>query len=297
MPKRTLATARGAHSDKAALRAQGINPNKRLAGLNIRTVPQRMTAQNEPPAPGDESEEEPEEAPAEEAEEEAEEEPAAKRRKTTKAAGGKRKRASDDDDEDDEEEAEESEEPEERPRKRAKSAANKKPARKAKSPKRKNKKKASNKKAKKAKESEDESEEESEDEAYDPMQLWEVRDIIAEQVDSDGQLQYLVDWEDNPETGEKYDPTWEPAENVVDTSAQILAEWEERRARRASTEEEVSAEAVDPDDIEMEDVPEEEMPEEEERREIVQGRRRAGPKPRTQPKYPRKKLVAMTAPK
>lgn len=83
----------------------------------------------------------------------------------------------------------------------------------------------------------------------------------------------------------------------MDTSAAILAEWEERRARRASTEEEVSAEAVDPDDIEMEDVPEEEMPEEEERREIVQGRRRAVPKPRTQPKYPRKKLVAMTAPK
>lgn len=83
----------------------------------------------------------------------------------------------------------------------------------------------------------------------------------------------------------------------MDTSEDILAEWEERRARRVSTEEEVSAEAVDPDDIEMEDVPEEEMPEEEERREIVQGRRRAGPKPRTQPKYPRKKLVAMTAPK
>lgn len=221
MPKRTLATACGTHSDKAALRAQGINPNKRLAGLNIRTVPQRMTAQNEPPAPGDESGEEPAEEPAEapadeEAEEEAEEEPAAKRRKTTKAAGGKRKRASDDDDEDDEEAAEESEEPEERPRKRAKPAANKKPARKAKSPKRKNKKKAANKKVKESEdEPEDESGDEPEDEAHDPMRLWEVRDIIAEQMDSSGQLQYLVDWEDNPETGEKYDPTWVCAEPLT----------------------------------------------------------------------------------
>ncbi|KAJ4419844.1 hypothetical protein N0V85_000822 [Neurospora sp. IMI 360204] len=256
MPKRTLASARGAHSNKA----QGINPNKRLAGRNIRTVPQRMTAQAEPSGPGEEPEEEPEE------------EPAAKKRKTTKAAGGKRKRASND----------EEEREAERSKKKAKPAANKKAAKgKGKSPKKK--KKASNKAQ----------EPEEPEEPYNPNKLWAVRDILAEKRDEDGNLLYNIDWE--PTNGRKWKPTWEPAENVV--SPEIIAEWEERRAQRVRSEEEVMAEAVDPDDIEVEEVPEEELPDEEVRREIVHGRRRAGPKPKTKSKYPGKKLVAMIAPK
>lgn len=190
MPKRTLASARGAHSDKA----QGINPNKRLVGMNIRTVPQRMTAQAEPSGPGEEPEEEPAE---EEPEEESEEEPAAKKRKTTKAAGGKRKRASNDEDENEDEDEEEAEEESEaeRPKKKAKPAANKKAGKgKGKSPKKK--KKASNK----AKEPEEP------EEPYNPNQLWAVRDIISQRTTSEGVLQYYVDWE--PTNGRKWDPTW-----------------------------------------------------------------------------------------
>lgn len=33
---------------------------------------------------------------------------------------------------------------------------------------------------------------------------------------------YLIDWEDNPRTGEKYTPTWEPKENLTDVA---LADW------------------------------------------------------------------------
>jgi hypothetical protein len=37
--------------------------------------------------------------------------------------------------------------------------------------------------------------------------LYEVRDIIDEKVEK-GKVFYLVDWADDPVTGEKFDPTW-----------------------------------------------------------------------------------------
>ncbi|KAK1782425.1 hypothetical protein QBC45DRAFT_368214 [Copromyces sp. CBS 386.78] len=290
MPKRTLASARGAHS-----KAQGGNPNKRLAGMNIRTQPRVMTAQNEPSGPGEELEEDSEEDPSEDdfPEDSEEEEPAPKKRKTTKPAGGKRKRASDDDDEDEDDEDDKESESDKRPKKKAKpaAAANKK-ARRGRPPKKK-KQKGSNK----AKESEEESEEEPQEEEDVPLRpLWAVRDIISERVTEDGSLQYFVDWETDEETGEKWDPSRELAENVVE-SPEKLAEWRERRAQRARSEEEVRAEAVDPEQIRVEDVPEEELPSVEERREFLYGRRRAGPKPKTESMYKKRKLVAMTAPK
>ncbi|KAK3342696.1 hypothetical protein B0H65DRAFT_589699 [Neurospora tetraspora] len=46
---RTLATARGRCPQKAALKEQGINPNKLLS--SSRVTPRRMTAESKPPRP------------------------------------------------------------------------------------------------------------------------------------------------------------------------------------------------------------------------------------------------------
>ncbi|KAL2129684.1 hypothetical protein VTI74DRAFT_7439 [Chaetomium olivicolor] len=58
--------------------------------------------------------------------------------------------------------------------------------------------------------------------------LYEVRDILDEKYDK-GRLLYKVDWADNPTTGERYDPTWEPAENVTEAA---VADWERQKGRR-----------------------------------------------------------------
>lgn len=82
-----------------------------------------------------------------------------------------------------------------------------------------------------------------------------------------------------------------------------MDEWEERRRQRARSEEEVRAEAVDPDQIRPVEVREEDLPPVEERRAMLYDRawkkpKRAGyPKPREEPKYKKRKLIAMSAPK
>ncbi|KAK3997574.1 citron Rho-interacting kinase [Cladorrhinum sp. PSN332] len=53
-------------------------------------------------------------------------------------------------------------------------------------------------------------------------QYFTIRDILAEKYERD-KLLYLVDWEDDPTTGEKYEPTWEPDKNVT---AAAIADWE-----------------------------------------------------------------------
>lgn len=40
---------------------------------------------------------------------------------------------------------------------------------------------------------------------------------------------YLVDWEDNPDTGEKYSPTWEPKKNL---NEEALQDWKETQAKQ-----------------------------------------------------------------
>jgi hypothetical protein len=35
-----------------------------------------------------------------------------------------------------------------------------------------------------------------------------VKSIIDEKQVGDDEIEYLIDWEDNPETGESYTPTW-----------------------------------------------------------------------------------------
>ncbi|KAI9685034.1 MAG: hypothetical protein M1822_005426 [Bathelium mastoideum] len=60
---------------------------------------------------------------------------------------------------------------------------------------------------------------------------FEVRDILQYKNGL-----YLVDWEDNPDTGEKYNPTWEPKKNL---NQKALVHWEQnqveqRRQRKES---------------------------------------------------------------
>ncbi|KAA8635689.1 hypothetical protein SMACR_03249 [Sordaria macrospora] len=286
---RLLATARGAYT-----KAPGApNPNKRLAGTNIRTQVRVVTAPNAPSGPGEELEEE---DPEEESEEE--EEPAPQKRKTSRGASGKRKRESSDDDDDDEDEDGEDDDEEsgsdKRPKKNAKPAAAALINTKVKGGR-------PPKKTKKAKQPKEESEEESEEGSEEkkrdlPDGVYRIRDILGNWVDDEGRLWHYVDWEQNEETDEIYEPEWVLADHV-DEANEILAAWSERRAQRARTEEEVMAEAVDPEQIREEDVPEEELPPVEERREVLFGRRKAGRKPREEPMYKNRQLVAMTAPK
>lgn len=35
-----------------------------------------------------------------------------------------------------------------------------------------------------------------------------MKSIIDEKQVGDDEIEYLIDWEDNPETGESYTPTW-----------------------------------------------------------------------------------------
>ncbi|KAK4241274.1 hypothetical protein C8A03DRAFT_41329 [Achaetomium macrosporum] len=73
--------------------------------------------------------------------------------------------------------------------------------------------------------------------------LYEIRDIIDEKSVK-GKLLYKVDWADNPTTGEHYQPTWEPAENVTEAA---IADWEREKRRRQGLEPERSRSAIESD--------------------------------------------------
>ncbi|GAB1314364.1 Chromo domain-containing protein [Madurella fahalii] len=61
--------------------------------------------------------------------------------------------------------------------------------------------------------------------------FYEIRGIVDEKYVGE-KLLYKVDWVDNPTTGERYDPTWEPAENVTEAA---VAAWEtEKRQTRCA---------------------------------------------------------------
>ncbi|KAK0972541.1 hypothetical protein LTR91_015086 [Friedmanniomyces endolithicus] len=59
----------------------------------------------------------------------------------------------------------------------------------------------------------------------DPERLYTLRSIIDEKPG-----QYLIDWEDDPVTGEAFDQTWEPKRNVTKPAIQ---EWNAEKSRRA----------------------------------------------------------------
>jgi hypothetical protein len=58
----------------------------------------------------------------------------------------------------------------------------------------------------------------------DPEKEYKLRSIIAERPG-----QYLIDWEDDEETGEPYEPSWEPKANA---NRQAVADWKRRKAER-----------------------------------------------------------------
>ncbi|KAF4544082.1 Chromo domain-containing protein [Lasiodiplodia theobromae] len=70
--------------------------------------------------------------------------------------------------------------------------------------------------AKKAHESQDEQQQEEPDD-----NVYSVRAIVGER-----KRQYLVAWEDDPTTGEKFEDTWEPKGNV---SKDVVAEWRQQK--------------------------------------------------------------------
>lgn len=59
---------------------------------------------------------------------------------------------------------------------------------------------------------------------FDDEQYFQVRTILDE-----SKLKYLIDWEDDERTGARYDPTWEPKENV---NEEAIADWEAQKAAR-----------------------------------------------------------------
>lgn len=63
---------------------------------------------------------------------------------------------------------------------------------------------------------------------YDADEYFQVRTILDERVVRK-KVEYLIDWEDNPSTGKKYTPTWEPKENITEDT---LAEWEALKLAR-----------------------------------------------------------------
>ncbi|KAK4964247.1 hypothetical protein LTR66_012394 [Elasticomyces elasticus] len=62
---------------------------------------------------------------------------------------------------------------------------------------------------------------------FDSQEFFQIRRILKE-----NKTQYLIDWEDNYETGEKYDPTWEPKANANEAA---IAEWEEEQKAQRET--------------------------------------------------------------
>ncbi|KAK4895757.1 hypothetical protein LTR27_006239 [Elasticomyces elasticus] len=58
----------------------------------------------------------------------------------------------------------------------------------------------------------------------DPEKLYTIRNIIDER-----RGEYRIDWEDDPKTGERFEPTWEPKGNVTEDA---VKEWNEQKTRR-----------------------------------------------------------------
>ncbi|KAK5709948.1 hypothetical protein LTR17_019336 [Elasticomyces elasticus] len=58
----------------------------------------------------------------------------------------------------------------------------------------------------------------------DPEKLYIIRNIIDER-----RGEYRIDWEDDPKTGESFEPTWEPKGNVTEDA---VKEWNEQKTRR-----------------------------------------------------------------
>ncbi|KAJ8070836.1 hypothetical protein OCU04_001198 [Sclerotinia nivalis] len=59
-----------------------------------------------------------------------------------------------------------------------------------------------------------------------PLPLYNIKGILSERKIGKT-TEFLIDWEDNPETGEPYEPNWEPYSNVTEVA---IYEWENKQA-------------------------------------------------------------------
>lgn len=51
-------------------------------------------------------------------------------------------------------------------------------------------------------------------ESIDSAASFEVRAILDQRANQEGEVEYLVDWENSPQTGRAYSPSWEPIANI-----------------------------------------------------------------------------------
>lgn len=65
---------------------------------------------------------------------------------------------------------------------------------------------------------------------------WTIREVLDERVGKAGQVEYLVQWEDEIHTGETFPPSW--IEEVTDDA---LQEWEDKKKARQGTQEPISS--------------------------------------------------------
>jgi hypothetical protein len=66
--------------------------------------------------------------------------------------------------------------------------------------------------------------------------LWEAKDILDEKTLAGGKIEYLVDWEDDPTTGEAYPPEWLAADACTE---QLIADWKLQKRLAGSVQEAV----------------------------------------------------------
>ena len=61
---------------------------------------------------------------------------------------------------------------------------------------------------------------------FDPNKEYKARRILDERKG-----QYRIDWENDEDTGEAYEPTWEPKSFA---NAELVADWKQRQAEKKS---------------------------------------------------------------
>ncbi|EEU44338.1 uncharacterized protein NECHADRAFT_49362 [Fusarium vanettenii 77-13-4] len=67
---------------------------------------------------------------------------------------------------------------------------------------------------------------------------WTIREVLDERVGKAGQVEYLVQWEDEIHTGESFPPSWVCTPQLTDDA---LQEWEDKKKARQGTQEPVSS--------------------------------------------------------
>ncbi|RSL58496.1 hypothetical protein CEP54_007743 [Fusarium duplospermum] len=65
---------------------------------------------------------------------------------------------------------------------------------------------------------------------------WTIREVLDERIGKAGQIEYLVQWEDEIHTGESFPPSW-----IEEVTEDALQEWEEKKSARQEPQEPISS--------------------------------------------------------